>query len=156
MAALPGQKMGTASLQSCAAYIWDVSLLLTQVVMFCKPLRGAEHHAAACKSTLTACGWQSAIQNDSHLPLHAYLWERAEKNMIFSVLVKKPHDERNLRAARSPAQQQRLSTADPKFSWRSLHSEHTSGESFYAPEHPQKERVRLQAKYLHCCLWFWA
>lgn len=133
-----------------------MSLLLTQVVMFCKPLRGAEHHAAACKSTLTACGWQSAIQNDSHLPLHAYLWERAEKNMIFSVLVKKPHDERNLRAARSPAQQQRLSTADPKFSWRSLHSEHTSGESFYAPEHPQEERVRLQAKYLHCCLWFWA
>lgn len=86
--------------------------------MLCKPLHEVVHYAAACESTFTALGWQSALQNDNHLPLCAYLWERTEKNMIFSVLVKKPHDERNLRAARSPAQQQGLSTADPSFIWR--------------------------------------
>lgn len=38
---------------------------------------------------------------------------------------------------------------------RSLRSEHKSGESYYALEHPQKERERLSGKYLYCCLQLW-
>lgn len=123
-----------------------------------KPLYKAAHHAAACERSLTALGWQSAIQNDNHLSLCAYLWERTEKNVILSILVKKPHDEQNLWGCTppGPAAGTRHRSRQPSAGEVSALKTKLGRVTTHCRIPKRQERAKLPGKYLFCCLQVWS
>lgn len=155
---LPGQLTGMLSLHSRATHIWNVSLLLPQAATCSKPLYKAARRAAACEHSLTAPGWQSAIQNDNHLSLGAYLWERTEKNVILSILVKKPHDEQNLWGCTppGPAAGTRHRSRQPSAGEVSALKTKLGRVTTQCHIPKRQERAKLPGKYLFCCLQVWS